>query len=101
MVDVRNPKVFAKKLVLGLDKSASLVYNISMKNKTTSTKENKMSSKWNYTIGNLRRYQGSLVHVISESEFWNEAKVYFVSPEGKQQTGIFTVGLPRLKKLNS
>lgn len=56
-------------------------------------------TKWKSTIGNVRTYQGGIVHVVSESEFWNEAKVCFVNPQGKQPTGIFTVGLPRLKKL--
>ena len=51
------------------------------------------------TITRLRTYQGSLVHVTSVNEFWNEAKVYFVCPQGKQQTGSFTVGLPLLKEL--
>jgi hypothetical protein len=50
--------------------------------------------------GTLWSYQGSLVHVTSVSEFWNEATVYFVSPVGKQQIGCFKVGLPRLQKLN-
>jgi len=59
----------------------------------------KTNKSWKSTIGNLRSYQGSIVAVISENEFWNEAKIRFVSPEGKQPTGIFTVGLPRLKKL--
>jgi hypothetical protein len=95
LVDVRNPKVFAKKLVLGLDKSASLVYNISMRNKTTSTKENEMKD----TITQLQTYQGSLVRVIRFSRYWNEATVCFVTPVGKQQTGTFKVGLPRLKNL--
>jgi hypothetical protein len=40
MVGIRNVEFSAKKLVLGLDKSASLVYNISMRN---TTKDNKMS----------------------------------------------------------
>ena len=60
-----------------------------------------MKSQWKSTIGNLRTYQGSIVTVISENEFWNEAKIRFTNPKGKQTTGIFTVGLPRLKKLNS
>ena len=51
------------------------------------------------TITRLQTYQGSLVHVTNVDEFWNEATVYFVSPVGKQQTGCFTVGLPRLQKL--
>jgi len=60
-----------------------------------------MKTQWKSTIGNLRSYQGSIVAVISENEFWNEAKVRFVIPKEKQPTGIFTVGLPRLKKLNN
>ena len=51
-----------------------------------------------YTIGNVRYYQNNLVHVISINEFWNEALIYYVSPVGKQQTGSFVVGLPRLQK---
>ena len=69
-------------------------YNRSMKEK-----ESKMNTQWKSTIGNLRTYQGDIVHVISESEYWNEAKVMFTSPKENQPTGIFTVGLPRLKKL--
>jgi len=101
MVDCRNPKVFAKKLDLGLDKSVNLVYNTIMKNNSTTTKENKMTTKqlWKSTIGNLRSYQGSIVHVISINEFWNEAKVSYTRPVGKQQAGIFTVKMIRLKKL--
>ena len=34
MVGIRNPKVFAKKLVLGLDKTINLWYNNIMKNNT-------------------------------------------------------------------
>ena len=60
---------------------------------------NAYKNSWKSTIGNLRSYQGSIVHVVSESEFWNEAKVCFTNPKGKQPTGIFIVGLPRLKKL--
>jgi hypothetical protein len=52
------------------------------------------------TITRLQNYQGSLVHVTSVNKFWNEATIYFVCPVGKQQTGTFKVGLPRLKKLN-
>ena len=57
-----------------------------------------MNTQWKSTIGNLRTYQGDIVHVISESEYWNEAKVVFASPKENQPTGIFTVGLPRVKK---
>ena len=51
------------------------------------------------TITRLQTYQGSLVHVTNVNEFWNEATVYYVCPQGKQQAGTFKVGLPRLKKL--
>jgi hypothetical protein len=51
------------------------------------------------TIPELQTYQGSLVRVVRFSRYWNEATVCFVTPTGKQPTGIFTVGLPRLKKL--
>ena len=84
---------------IAIDNTGNLCYNDIMKNNNTTTKENEMNSQWKSTIGNLRTYQGSIVAVISENEFWNEAKIRFVSPEGKQTTGIFVVGLPRLKKL--
>ena len=58
-------------------------------------RENEMKN----TIPQIQTYQGSLVHVVRFSRYWNEATVYFVTPTGKQSTGIFTVGLPRLKKL--
>ena len=67
-----------------------------MKNNNTTMKENEMKD----TITRLQNYQGSLVHVTSVNKFWNEATIYFVCPQGKQQTGTFKVGLPRLKKLN-
>ena len=57
-----------------------------------------MNTQWKSTIGNLRTYQGDIVHVISESEYWNESNVVFASPKKNQPTVIFTVGLPRLKK---
>jgi hypothetical protein len=57
--------------------------------------------RWKSTIGTLRTYQGDIVHVVEESEYWNEAKVIFTSPKEKQPTCIFTVGLPRLKKLGN
>ena len=66
-----------------------------MRNKKTLTKENEMKD----TITRLQTYQGSLVHVTSVDKFWNEATIYFVCPVGKQQTGTFKVGLPRLQKL--
>ena len=86
-----------KKQRIGLDKTANLVYNTSMKNKNTLTKENEMKD----TITRLQTYQGSLVHVTNVNEFWNEATIYFVTPVGKQQTGTFKVGLPRLKNLSN
>jgi len=72
-----------------------LVYNTDMNNNNNTTKENEMKD----TITRLQTYQGSLVHVTSVDKFWNEATIYFVTPVGKQQTGTFKVGLPRLKKL--
>jgi len=51
--------------------------------------------------GTLWSYQDSLVHVTNVNEFWNEATIYFVTPVGKQQTGTFKVGLPRLKNLSN
>jgi hypothetical protein len=83
-------------LRIGLDKPNDLVYNIAMTNNNTTTKENEMKD----TITRLQTYQGNLVHVTSVNKFWNEATIYFVCPVGKQQTGTFKVGLPRLKKLN-
>ena len=84
-----------KKQRIGLDKTENIVYNTTMKNNNTLTKENEMKD----TITRLQTYQGNLVHVTSVNKFWNEATVYFVSPVGKQQIGCFKVGLPRLKKL--
>jgi hypothetical protein len=67
-----------------------------IRNNNTSRKENEMKD----TITNrLRTYQGNLVHITSINKFWNEATIYFVTPEGKQPMGCFKVGLPRLKKL--
>ena len=66
-----------------------------MKNNNNTTKENEMKD----TITRLQNYNGSLVHVTSVNKFWNEATIYFVCPVGKQQTGTFKVGLPRLQKL--
>ena len=51
------------------------------------------------TIPQFQTYQDSLVRVIRFSRYWNEATVCFVTPVGKQQTGTFKVGLPRLKNL--
>ena len=85
----------SKKPQTAIDKPTDLVYNTTMLNKTTTTKENEMKD----TITRLQTYQGNLVHVTSVNKFWNEATVYFVSPEGKQPMGCFKVGLPRLKKL--
>ena len=51
------------------------------------------------TIPEIQTYQGSLVRVLRFSRYWNEATVCFVTPVGKQQTGTFKVGLPRLKIL--
>ena len=81
---------------IAIDNTGNLWYNDIMKNKG-----NKMKTKesWKSTIGNLRTYQGNIVHVISINEFWNEAKVSYTRPVGKQQAGIFTVKMIRLKKL--
>ena len=42
MVDCRNPKVFAKKLDLGLDKSSNVVYNILMIRNNNTSERKKM-----------------------------------------------------------
>tara|TARA_R100001244_G_C5135814_1_gene126849 strand:- start:528 stop:821 length:294 start_codon:yes stop_codon:yes gene_type:complete len=83
-----------------IDNIGNLCYNDIMKNNNTKERM-KMTTKqsWKSTIGNLRTYQGNIVHVISINEFWNEAKVSYARPVGKQQTGIFTVKMIRLKKL--
>ena len=84
----------SKKTRFALDKTEKTCYNTGMRNKKTLTKENEMKD----TITRLQNYQGSLVHVTSVNKFWNEATIYFVCPVGKQQTGTFKVGLPRLKE---
>ena len=92
---MRDMKKTLENSLITIDKSTDLVYNTDMKNNNTTTKENEMQD----TITRLQTYQGNLVHVTSVNKFWNEATVYFVSPEGKQPMGCFKVGLPRLKKL--
>ena len=92
---MRDMKKTLENSLITIDKSTDLVYNTDMKNNNTTTKENEMKD----TITRLQTYQGNLVHVTSVNKFWNEATVYFVSPEGKQPMGCFKVGLPRLKKL--
>jgi len=65
-----------------------------MKTRELKPEEKKMSFK-NATFA---RYHGKAVVLLSVSEYWGEARVRYVHPEGNQPSGSIRVSLSVLKE---